>query len=557
MIYEVQIPNGRVLEIEGPEGASNDDLIAVAQEHYEASMRSAKQAVENDAVTRGARSFASDMPFVEQFAAGMGAAPVNLWRGVKQKLGIGDQTQLQREIDEARRLEAPLMRTAGGVTGNIAGSAVMFAPAAAIPFVNTLAGSAALGAATGALQPTVTGESEIPNALMGGVLGLGGQALGNTLRFLARPIKDAATAEAKNLANAAMREGIPLSAGQVTASRPLQLAESVMESLPLTSNPAMAAREARQSAYNRAVLAKVGIDANKADAGMLVERLKSLGTQIRSIANENSLSFYAGKNPLIGELDKILTEAEKRGAEASGQIRSVVMNIVGEIDPRGYMGGANYQAWRDSLRPLAKAGGQDSHFYGQIRRALDDAFAEQVSDTTKLAWDHANRQYASLKTIIDAMGQAGANTKAGNISPAALEGALTRSIGREGKALGRGDLNELVAIGRQFISEGLPDSFTAPRLTMINLLSGNLGAMGLGAGAGYAAGGPEGAAYGAMLGTGAKLLAPKIVQSLMNSAAGQEYLKRGLLAMSPRQAALLTGTTRTGALSLSPWMMSQ
>lgn len=75
------------------------------------------------------------------------------------------------EVREARRIDAPLMSTGAGVTGNILGNVAAAAPTAAIPGANTILGSAALGGIYGALQPSESAGERTQNALLGGAVG--------------------------------------------------------------------------------------------------------------------------------------------------------------------------------------------------------------------------------------------------------------------------------------------------------------------------------------------------------------------------------------------------
>ena len=93
--------------------------------------------------------------------AGAGTALANVWEGGKQLFGPGNEDNIrnQRIIAE----EAPV----GAIAGNIA----TYAPLALVPGANTVLGGAALGAATGAAQPTLDGESRLANAAVGGAVG--------------------------------------------------------------------------------------------------------------------------------------------------------------------------------------------------------------------------------------------------------------------------------------------------------------------------------------------------------------------------------------------------
>lgn len=102
--------------------------------------------------------------FGQRALEGAGKAFVDPARAVGQMLGLVPQS----EIDEAKRLDAPLMDTAGGFAGNLGANLLT----ALIPGGNTIKGAALVGGGLSALQPTATGESRLNNTLMG--LGLGG-----------------------------------------------------------------------------------------------------------------------------------------------------------------------------------------------------------------------------------------------------------------------------------------------------------------------------------------------------------------------------------------------
>lgn len=93
--------------------------------------------------------------------AGAGTALRNLYEGGKQLLGMGNENNIrdQRIIAD----EAPV----GAIAGNLA----TYAPLAMIPGANTIIGGAALGAAGGAMQPTLGAESRLSNTLEGGAVG--------------------------------------------------------------------------------------------------------------------------------------------------------------------------------------------------------------------------------------------------------------------------------------------------------------------------------------------------------------------------------------------------
>lgn len=165
-------------------------------------------------IVGGTRESAPDptdgMSTGQRLAAGFGRSIVETGRGLKQAatnagellaLGVAGspearqlirqgfdpiQQRQQQEIDNARQIDAPLLDTGAGATGNVAGLLTQMigpglalrgttAGAAFLP--TTIGGNAAQGAAIGALQPTATGESRALNTAAGGAAGAAGAAL--------------------------------------------------------------------------------------------------------------------------------------------------------------------------------------------------------------------------------------------------------------------------------------------------------------------------------------------------------------------------------------------
>lgn len=114
----------------------------------------------------------------ERVLAGTGRGMANLGRGAAQLVGNESQADLQ----EAAKLDAPLLATPGGAAGNIIGTTAALLPAAFIPGANTWAGTALVGAGAGALDPIANGNvvgGKSLNAVKGAALSTGLKAAAN------------------------------------------------------------------------------------------------------------------------------------------------------------------------------------------------------------------------------------------------------------------------------------------------------------------------------------------------------------------------------------------
>ncbi len=201
----------------------------------------------------------------QKFTAGAGKAVYDVGRGAGQILGLVSQ----KDIDEAKRLDSPLMNTGAGTAGNIAGNVTMAIPTAFIPGVNTVTGGAAVGAGLSALQPTSGDESRLKNMAIGaaggavlpaatGIFKTAKAALYDPLAgqsrviggAVARSAGDRGVEIAKALrAQGASTPGVRLSAGQVSGSEGLSALEDAI------SSQIPSGELARMGASNRTALA--------------------------------------------------------------------------------------------------------------------------------------------------------------------------------------------------------------------------------------------------------------------------------------------------------------
>lgn len=157
--FEITSPEGKRFEVTAPDGATQDDVLAYAQQQF-------KPVQPHQPV-----SPVDSMSFPQKFLAGMGKGMVDLGRGTGQMLGLVDQ----KAIDEARKQDAPLMNTGAGIAGNIAGNVATAAPAMLIPGANGVLGASMVGGALNALQPTGSDESRLQNAALGALTAGGAQ----------------------------------------------------------------------------------------------------------------------------------------------------------------------------------------------------------------------------------------------------------------------------------------------------------------------------------------------------------------------------------------------
>ncbi len=425
--------------------------------------------------------------------------------------------------------EGTLERGAYGAGRGVADAASIAIPAAGVAR-SAQAGSMLGRVASGlAAQP---GAQAVAGAVGGGV----GQATDNPLlglgaslavpfgaaaaRRAVSPVINRLTPEAQRLAGVAHQEGIQLTPGQQTGSRPLQTAESVLGTLPLSAGMAQTRQQAQRVALNRAVLRRAGIAADAATPDVLDAAHTRLGHEFQQLSGQTTVRFDR-------QLGQDLTDIANRYYQTLPvNQRPIFAHYLQDLQQtaannRMTLPGAAYQLTRSRLGSQAKAAMQNDPHFGNalhaLQNALDDAAGRAIPHQLQDRWQDARRQYGNLRIIEDAMASPSAEAASGNIPPALLWRGVKNQRGSAGMARGRGDLNDLSRVGQQFLKQQIPNSGTPERTQMTRWLTGGLPLTGA----------LVGGVPGAVAGMGAAALSaltPPAIQALMGTAAGRAWL---------------------------------
>jgi hypothetical protein len=180
--FIITAPDGRKLRVTAPEGATQQDAIAYAQQQFSAqpaeSVRDRLKRENPGEYDPSSKEWqakygpTSGMTAGQRFDAGAGKFLYDTARGAGQMLGLRSQEQ----IDDAARMDAPLMATTAGKAGNVVGGAAFTAPVMMVPGAQGLGGAMLTGAGIGALQPVQSGGSRTANTLLGAGGGAAGPA---------------------------------------------------------------------------------------------------------------------------------------------------------------------------------------------------------------------------------------------------------------------------------------------------------------------------------------------------------------------------------------------
>lgn len=333
-IYEVEI-EGKSYEVDAP---SPEALQRALGQTFEQRVEARKASNPAEYMPQSPEYQAKYGPLsgsnLQNFRAGYGKAAVDLGRGVSQVFGGGPSEQ---QVDEQRRLDAPLMRTKAGFAGNLTGSVANALPTAAIPGANTYAGAALIGAGMGALNPVGTSDSRLGNAGFGAGAGIAGKYIGGKIGDWASAARRTSEADDAVSAMASARAegggaqssagmtgalegrmktggvdfgtvgddasaglsqvkreimgrgqqlGMRLTPGQASGSRALQQLEAKLESQPMTSGPFNAIKENNARVLARETARSIGENADTVDSNVIDRAFTRLGNVFDDAADD-------------------------------------------------------------------------------------------------------------------------------------------------------------------------------------------------------------------------------------------------------------------------------
>jgi hypothetical protein len=376
-------------------------------------------------------------------------------------------------------------------------------PGVASAGVTELTGNPLLGAAAAIASPFMAARAVTP--------------------VMTRPGRDAATALLHE-------EGVPLTAGQRTGSRPLQWIESTTGDSVGAGAAGTGAIERQQAQFTRAAAERMGVQgAEQITPEVFQETRRRVGGEFRDLSARHNLDAQVGG--LQNRITDIMRDhVPDMTPENQRRFIGIITDRLAPNIHQGQMPGQRYQALRSSLGNIAQGAsrGQDQPFalgVRGLRNALDDAMDASIQATGNpgdvARWGAAREQWGAMRTLEDVMNTAGPATAQGFVSPAQLRSAVARR-NPIGFAQGQNELGELGRAGVAAMSP-LPQSGTAPREAVRALSSV------LGAGLGMGAAGTEGALAGA-LGAAA---APAVVGRAVMSAPIQAWLGNQIFRHNP------------------------
>lgn len=484
-------------------------------------------------------------------ARGAAGFVTNLVTGTKDPFKAFSDFQ---DFEQSRRAYGAEAAGPAGTAAQIGGAVLAGRPDMAATKAVGLIPSIIQGGKQAAQQGAVYGfastegglDARARGAVQGGMTGA---AFGAGIPAIVGGVKKAISPFGGNAGNRAAadvlaKEGVELTAGQVTGNKNLQYREA-----ELGGGAAEAFMEKQADQFTSAALRKAGIEATRATPEVIDEAFARIGGEFEVLQARNamllddkladeitdavrgyrSLTPQSMRAPIVDEIIQDLIALEKQGV------------------PKALAGPA-YQRLRSKIEAAARQtkAPDVAEVLRDLKGAFDDA-TERWMQTNNPgdvgAWKEARRQYRNMIVLEDAATRAGAASAEGVITPQALRSAAIRQNKR---AFARGK-NEFVDLANAGVSAltPLPNSGTPGRLGAKVFVPAGAVA---GASIGGALAGPIGAGVGAAAGAAV----PWSAGRFMLSGPGRAYLGNQAAGPVTGAASQFGGMLGRGAQPLLP-----
>lgn len=433
--YRITAPDGNTYEITAPDDATQEQVLAYAQQNHGPAVSGKVRAPTPERVPKGPDP-AEGMSGLDRIRAGFAQSFVNTGEGIKQLATEGlrnlaggafdsalpegkrvdnpvtrwadrSLAEQQKIIDERRRMDAPLDRTTAGKVGNIAGNLTQIlgpgialrgtmAGRALLP--TTIGGNALQGATIGAIQPTATGESRTANAAFGGTIGAVVPAAMKAPGAVRRAVVDAVRPEraaSKQAARLVQKEAAAPNVGML--ANPSAVPGATRSLFEETLDPGIARLETRSRGNSNA-----WADRDSANNIARINALRSFAGDEADIAaaeNARSLATNQLRNRAFAEGDTAIEQAAAAGFSAASNkagLRTAFEGIAGEQGGRS----AVKRTVQDVIADLDDAAPTVQGLYN-VRKTIGDLLSGKAG-ADKAHAKAASAELIQMRDLLDA-----------------------------------------------------------------------------------------------------------------------------------------------------------
>jgi hypothetical protein len=472
--YTVKAPDGKEITLQGPEGASDAEILAQAQKLYQPQQISGEQIAKGVAGIVPSAALGVAKPFL-----GVNQAVLKLIGSNAGDYPVQKLNEYQQQLNQAAGPIASKFTTepAGLVGENLLPTKYASAGLKAVgmipSFAQTLGRNMAIGMPTAYAQPEKTGltpeqfaEEKMYSTLGGAVIpagiSIGGKAITSTLSPVVEPA-------VRKLAEA----GIPLTPGQLMGNALKRLEDKAM-SLPFVGSSIRTAREQGFEAFNKAAFKRV-LDPINGNVPKVAGRegMESVENQVKGAYNELLPKLHFQVTP---EFNAKMANLRQMAQGLPGNLGETFSNNIDDIiakrmSKNGTMDGLQFKAAESSLSQKAKnylssANADERDLGAAYKQALVELRTNLANVNPQFAekLQNINEAFRNLSVVRKAA--SAANTQ-DYFTPAQLASAVKSadiSAGKNKTATGQALMQDLSDAGVSVLPSKVPDSGTAERV---------------------------------------------------------------------------------------------
>lgn len=378
-------------------------------------------------------------------------ASVALRSSVDAMTGAGAARQVANALPQTSQVARPVMETLA--------QSPMQQTAAATIGGTTAQGAIEAGAPPVAAVPLGIAMGMLPNIRPGQMLpDRGGEVRAGNVRALEEA-------------------GIPVTPGQRTGNAFGQTVESVMKYLPTSAPRAARVEDEQMRAWTKTLMKEAGINSDIATPEVLSNARKGFRTEFNALEKATP---FKGDEKLFDDLAGI-EGTYVRGMQDVAPVWTKLRDTILDYAVGKNVDGVDYHRLQSRIsEELARANRSDtpsagywSEALGKAQKALADAMERSAENPDqRAAWSDLNRRYALFSRIEDTMARAGNDKLNTGFIPPQQIGAVERGRNPQQWVEGGNRFTDLVRAGAAVLPDPVPNSGTAQRTFVQDLLTG-------------------------------------------------------------------------------------
>jgi hypothetical protein len=231
--------------------------------------------------------------------------------------------------------------------------------------------------------------------------------------------------------------------------------------------------EAKKTAFNQAVGRQIGVQADALTPDVVGAAQKDVGEAIGRMA-ERSAVKPQHVSSLVSRLADIEFEATRFGtSDTQKAARNLVDEVLNKIRSEdGTIEGPAFRELNTLMGKLSAKGGDVGARAGEIGFALRQAMGQSLPQNQAKAWNALNSKYQNVLAVAPVA----ARSPTGDISGAGLLASVNSKLKRS-KYGSNQDINELARMGKALVSDLTPNSGTAQKTMIAEMLSNPIGGL--------------------------------------------------------------------------------